>query len=57
MADLSDKYYRVKSLANTPWLSPSIRKRYLISQNAIVVKKYIRSIHLESSNIPNEAFS
>ena len=47
MADLNDKYYSqififilIKSLAaNTPRLSPSIRKRYLISQNAIAVKK------------------
>ena len=37
MADLSDKHCTVKSLGNTLRLSPSIRKRNSISQNAIAV--------------------
>ena len=46
----SDKYYRVKSLAaNILKLSPSIRKRYLISQDATAFKKWIKSSHIESS--------
>ena len=54
----SDKYYRVKSLAaNTLKLSPSIRKRYLISQNATVFKKWIKSSHIESSKRINGALS
>ena len=44
------------SLINTR-LSPSIGKIYLMSQNAFVVKKQIRSSHIRSSNMPNEAFS
>ena len=57
MADLSDKHCTVVSLVNTPMLSPSIRKRYFISQNAIIVKKQISCSHIESFSMPNEAFS
>ena len=54
----SDKHYRVKSLAaNTLKLSPSIRKRYLISQNATAFKKWIKYSHIESSKSINGVLS
>ena len=57
MADLRGKHYTVISLVNALRLSPSIRKIYFIKQNAIIVKKQISCSHIESSSMPNEAFS
>ena len=57
MADLRGKHYTVISLVNALRLSPSIRKIYFIRQNAIIVKKQISCSHIESSSLPNEAFS
>ena len=55
MANLSDKYYIESNLFKS--LSPSIRKRYFIRQNAFAVAKQISYSHIQSSSMPNEAFS
>ena len=61
MTDLKDESYKVKPLDNTQGryirVSPLIRKRYFINQNALIVFKEIRCSHIESSSMQNEAFS
>ena len=57
MADLNDKHYTVISLVNSLKLTPSIQKIYFIRQNAIIVKIQISCSYIESSSMPNEAFS